>query len=238
MPGSPSRPSSRSSAAGAADEAAVAEVAGQVAATRAEWLAEWTPVLTDDSEPLSYYRVVHALNEVLDPDASIVTHDAGAPRDCMVPFYRATVPHSYVGWGKTTHLGFGLPLVIGAKLAHPDKFCLNVMGDGAFGMSGLDLETAVRAEVPITTVLLNNGAMSTYSGAADMIGPAARAFGVSTMGGNYAALAEALGARGIAVRTAAELHEALAEAQRLNADGVTALIDVQTNVESRRSRFS
>ena len=72
----------------AAAEAAVAEVAGQVAATR----AEWTPVLTDDSEPLSYYRVVHALNEVLDPDTSIVTHDAGAPRNCIVPFYRATVP--------------------------------------------------------------------------------------------------------------------------------------------------
>ena len=86
--------------AGAADEAAVAEVAGQVAATRAEWLAEWTPVLTDDSEPLSYYRVVHALNEVLDPDASIVTHDAGAPRDCMVPFYRATVPAQLRGVGQ------------------------------------------------------------------------------------------------------------------------------------------
>ena len=126
-------------------------------------------MLTDDGEPLNYYRVVHALNEVLDPDASIVTHDAGAPRDCMVPFYRATVPHSYVGWGKTTHLGFGLPLAIGAKVAQPDKFCLNVMGDGAFGMSGLDLETAVRAELPITTVLLNNGAMATYAGARDMI---------------------------------------------------------------------
>ena len=72
--------------------AAEAAVAGQVAATRAEWLAEWTPVLTDDSEPLSYYRVVHALNEVLDPDTSIVTHDAGAPRNCIVPFYRVTVP--------------------------------------------------------------------------------------------------------------------------------------------------
>ncbi len=222
----------------AADEAEIDRVAAQVAAVRSEWLAEWQPVLTDDSEPLSYYRVVHALNEVLDPDASIVTHDAGAPRDCMVPFYRATVPHSYVGWGKTTHLGFGLPLVIGAKLAHPDRFCVNVMGDGAFGMSGLDLETAVRAEVPITTVLLNNGAMATYSGDRDLIGPAARAFGVSEMGGNYAALAEALGARGIAVRSAAELETALADAQRLNADGVTALIDVRTNVESRRSRFS
>jgi thiamine pyrophosphate-dependent acetolactate synthase large subunit-like protein len=79
--------------------------------------------------------------------------------------------------------------------------------------------------------------MATYAGARDMIGPAARAFGVSKMSGDYAALADALGARGIPVRTAVELHEALAEAQRLNADGVTVLIDVQANVESRRSRF-
>ena len=216
---------------------AVADTAGRVASIRDQWLAEWTPALTGDDEPLSYYRVVHALNEVLDPDASMVTHDAGAPRDCLVPFYRATVPHSYVGWGKTTHLGFGLPLMIGAKLAHPDKFCLNVMGDGAFGMSGLDLETAVRAGIPITTVLLNNGAMATYSGARDMIGPTARAAGVSTMGGNYAALAQSLGAHGIEVRSAAELERALAEAQRLNAAGSTVLIDVHVNIESRRSRF-
>ena len=220
-----------------AGEDAVADTAGRVASIREQWLAEWTPALTGDDEPLSYYRVVHALNEVLDPDASMVTHDAGAPRDCMVPFYRATVPHSYVGWGKTTHLGFGLPLMIGAKLAHPDKFCLNVMGDGAFGMSGLDLETAVRTGVPITTVLLNNGAMATYSGSRDMIGPTARAAGVSTMGGNYAALAQSLGAHGIEVRSAAELERALAEAQRLNAAGSTVLIDVHVNVESRRSRF-
>ena len=220
-----------------AGAAAVAATAARVGALRDRWLAEWTPALTADEQPLSYYRVVHALNEVLDADASIVTHDAGAPRDCLVPFYRATVPYSYVGWGKTTHLGFGLPLMIGAKLAHPDKFCLNLMGDGAFGMSGFDLETAARAGVAITTVVLNNGAMATYSGARDMIGPAARAAGVSAMGGNYAALAEALGARGIEVRSAAELHRALAEAQRLNAAGSTVLIDVHANVEARRSRF-
>lgn len=216
---------------------AVAATVARVAALRDQWLADWNPVLTSDEEPLSYYRVVHALNEMLDADASIVTHDAGAPRDCMVPFYRATVPHSYVGWGKTTHLGFGLPLMIGAKLAHPDKFCLNVMGDGAFGMSGFDLETAVRADVAITTLVLNNGAMATYSGAQDMIGPAARAAGVSTMSGNYAALAESLGAHGIEVRSAPELHRALKEARRLNAAGCPALIDVHANVESRRSRF-
>ena len=54
--------------------------------------------------------------------------------------------------------------MIGAKLANPHKFCLNFMGDGAFGMSGLDIETAVRAGTPITTVVLNNGGMATYPG--------------------------------------------------------------------------
>lgn len=60
------------------------------------------------------------------------------------------------------HLGFGIPLIIGAKLAYPDKFCLSFIGDGAFGMSGLDIETSARAGIPITTVLLNNGGMVTY----------------------------------------------------------------------------
>lgn len=68
----------------------------------------------------------------------------------------------YIGWGKTTHLGFSIPLMIGAKLVQPSKFCLNLMGDAAFGMSGLDLETAVRCQIPITTVVLNNSGMATY----------------------------------------------------------------------------
>lgn len=203
---------------------------------KGQWLSDWRPVLTDNSEPLNYYRVVHALNQVLDTDNSIVTHDAGAPRDCMVPFYQATVPHSYVGWGKTTHLGFGLPMMIGVKLANPDKFCINVMGDGAFGMSGFDLETAVRANIPITTLVLNNGGMSTYSGRAQgLIGPMTRAAGVSTMYGNYAAIAEAFGARGIEVNTADELHTAIEQAQKQNRAGNSVLIDVHSNIESRRS---
>ena len=72
----------------------------------------------------------------------------------MVPFYNATTPHSYIGWGKTTHLGFGIPLMIGAKMACPDKMCVNLMGDGAFGMSGTDLETSARSGAAITTVLV------------------------------------------------------------------------------------
>lgn len=212
------------------------EVTGQVATAKAEWNATWAPALQSDEIPLSYYRVINELNDLLDQDNSIVTHDAGAPRDCLVPFYNATVPHSYVGWGKTTHLGFGIPLMIGAKLAHPEKFCLNVMGDGAFGMSGTDVETAVRSGAAITTVLLNNGNMATYPHGSPMDPTTARTeFGVTTMIGDYAKIAEGMGAVGIAAATVEEFRNALVEAQRLNAEGTTVLIDVQANVEARRS---
>ena len=171
-------------------------VAAGIAADRDAWLAEWSPLLESDVVPINTYRVIREIDRVLDRERSIVTHDAGAPRDSIVPFFTATTPHSYVGWGKTTHLGFSIPLMIGAKLAHPDRFCLNLMGDGAFGMSGMDIETSARAGVPITTVVLNNGGMATYPGGF----PTAREqYGVSHMTGNYAQIAEGMGAVGIEV---------------------------------------
>ena len=212
------------------------QIEAAVATERDAWLDTWAPALTSDEQPLSYYRIINELNAALDRDNSIVTHDAGAPRDCLVPFYNATNPHSYVGWGKTTHLGFGIPLMIGAKLAHPHKFCLNVMGDAAFGMSGTDIETAARAGVAITTVLLNNGHMATYPHDSPMDPTTARTeYGVTTMLGDYAKIAEGMGATGITVRTVDEFRAAVAMAQQLNTEGTTVLIDVHANIEARRS---
>lgn len=209
-------------------------VSAQIAKVRAEWFAKWQPLLTSNDTPLNTYRVIHEINNTLDHDNSIVTHDAGAPRDSIVPFYTATTPHSYIGWGKTTHLGFGIPLMIGAKLAHPDRFCLNLMGDGAFGMSGMDFETSVRAQIPITTVVLNNGGMATYPGGF----PTAREeFGLSSMYGDYAKIAQAMGGVGLTVEKPMEMAPALVEAQRLNAEGQSVLIDVHSDMEGRRSRW-
>ncbi|MCP5151332.1 MAG: thiamine pyrophosphate-requiring protein [Ectothiorhodospiraceae bacterium] len=210
------------------------DVAAEIAKLREAWLAEWQPLLDSDATPLSTYRVIRDIDRTLDKANSIVTHDAGAPRDSIVPFYTATTPHGYVGWGKTTHLGFGIPLMIGAKMANPDKFCLNLMGDGAFGMSGLDLETSARAGIPITTVLLNNGGMATYPGGF----PTAREkFAFSSMQGDYAGIARSMGAEGITVTRPGEMVPALESAQRLNADGKTVLIDVHSDMEGRRSRW-
>ena len=80
----------------------------------------------------------------------------------MVPFYETLIPNGYIGWGKSTQLGYSLGLMMGAKLAAPDRLAINVMGDAAFGMSGLDLETAVREKIPILTIVLNNSALGGY----------------------------------------------------------------------------
>ena len=209
-------------------------VAAEIASLRQEWLAQWTPLLNSDEVPINTYRVIGELERNLDHDSSVVTHDAGAPRDTIMPFYTATTPHSYIGWGKTTHLGYGIPLMIGAKLAKPERFCLNFMGDGAFGMSGLDIETSVRAGAPITTVVLNNAGMATYPGGYPT---ANELFGTTRMTGDYAKIAEGLGAVGITVTQPSELADAIGQAQRLNAEGKTALIDVHSNLEGRRSTF-
>ena len=108
------------------------------------------PKLASDEVPITPYRVIWEFMHTVDPRDAIVTHDSGSPRDQLLPFYRATAPRSYLGWGKSHALGTGLGLIIGAKLAAPDKFCVNFMGDAAFGMTGLDFETAVRCGIPIT----------------------------------------------------------------------------------------
>ena len=216
------------------DRKGSSELSSQIAEINNKWMAEWSEALNSNEVPITPYRVIGEMINVLDKENSIVTHDAGAPRDIIMPFYPGTVPHSYVGWGKTTHLGYGIPLMTGVKMACPDKFCMNIMGDGAFGMSGLDIETSVRAGAPITTIVLNNGGMATYPGGY----PTAReSFGTTYMTGDYAKIAEGLGAVGITVTKPEEIASALEQAKQLNADGKTVLIDVHSNLEDRRSNF-
>ena len=116
------------------------------------------PIVELDGDEMT--RVIWEFINGVAPNEAIVTHDSGSPRDQMLPFYRSDGPRTYLGWGKSHGLGTGLGLSIGAKLAAPDKFVVNFMGDAAFGMTGLDVETAVRCSVPILTIVLNNSSMA------------------------------------------------------------------------------
>jgi acetolactate synthase-1/2/3 large subunit len=202
--------------------------AAEVQAAKTAWLEEWMPKLTSDEVPITPYRVIWEFMQAIDPAGAIVTHDSGSPRNQMVPFYTATAPRGYMGWGKSHALGTGLGLVIGAKLAAPDKFCVNVMGDAAFGMTGLDFETAVRCGIPITTIVLNNSAMAIERHALVVSHDKYR---TRDIGGNYADMGRAMGGHAERIEKPAEIAGALERARQLNAEGTSVLLEFITSEE-------
>ena len=153
------------------------------------WLGEWAKFLDSDATPLNQYRVIRDLMRTVDRDNVIMTHDSGSPREQMMPFWEPTVAGSYMGWGKSTQLGYGLGITMGAKLAEPKKLCVNVMGDAAIGMTGMDIETAARNRIAILTVVFNNGVMGAER---DVLKISDEKYGSMTVGGNYTKVAEGL----------------------------------------------
>ena len=105
-----------------------AEPAKEVDSVRGEWLGQWMPKLTSDEIPINPYRVIWDLMHTIDRKQAVVTHDSGSPRDQMIPFFEAISPRGFIGWGKSTQLGYGLGLAMGAKMAAPKKLAVNVMG--------------------------------------------------------------------------------------------------------------
>ena len=204
------------------------EVAREIAQVRDGWLAEWKAKLTSDEVPINPYRVVWEFMRVIDPADAIVTHDSGNPRYELMPFYRSDTPRSYLGWGKSHQLGTGLGLALGAKLAAPDKFCAVFMGDAAFGMTGLDLETAARTNLPVCAIVLKNSAMAVETKKMDL---SHRKYGTRTVGGDYAAIARALGCWSEVVTEPAEVASAIGRAKRATEDGKPALLEVVTSEE-------
>jgi acetolactate synthase-1/2/3 large subunit len=204
-------------------------VRAELERVRSAWLGEWTAKLASDEVPITPYRVIAEFMRAVDPRDAIVTHDSGSPRDQMLPFYRAVPPRSYLGWGKSHALGTGLGLAIGAKLAAPDKLCVNFMGDAAFGMTGLDFETAVRAGIPILTVVLNNSAMAIEI---PHLVLSHEKYRTRDIGGRYADLAHAMGGWAERVERPEDIAGAFARARVATESGQAALLEFITSQET------
>jgi thiamine pyrophosphate-dependent acetolactate synthase large subunit-like protein len=200
-------------------------VTSEIARLKKEWLGQWMPRLTQDTKPLSPYRVLWELMQGVDVANTIVTHDAGSPRDQISPFWEPVTPLSYIGWGKTTQLGYGLGLAMGAKLAAPSKLCVNVWGDAAIGFTGMDFETAVRERIPILSVLLNNFSMAIEL---KVMKTATEKYRSTDISGNYADMARAFGGYGERVTEPAEIAAAIKRAVRKTEDGTPALLEFIT----------
>jgi acetolactate synthase I/II/III large subunit len=200
----------------------------QIATIRDDARETWLPRLTSEAAPMSPYRVIWELMQVVNRSRTVVTHDAGHPRDQMVPFYESVVPRGYLGWGKSTQLGTGLGLAMGARLAKPDWLSVNVMGDAAFGMVGMDLETAVRCHIPILTIVLNNGLMGGYT---EYMPDAVARYDAHRLGGDYRGVAQALGAYGERVEDPGELRPSLERCIACVESGRPALLEAITHEE-------
>jgi acetolactate synthase-1/2/3 large subunit len=212
------------------DHSAVVEEAGKI---RKEWMAKWMPKLTSNETPLSPYRVIWDLMHTVDVANTVITHDAGSPRDQLSPFWTPTTPLSYIGWGKTTQLGYGLGLAMGAKLAQPEKLCINVWGDAAIGFTGMDFETAVRERIPILSVLLNNFSMAIELKVMPISTQKYRATDIS---GDYAAMARAFGGHGERVTVPNEIIPAIKRGIEQTKQGKPALLEFITAKETEVSR--
>jgi thiamine pyrophosphate-dependent acetolactate synthase large subunit-like protein len=207
--------------------------AAEIARANASWRAKWQPKLGANTAPINPYRVIAEFQQVVDTADVIMTHDSGSPREQLLPFYQAKRPRGYLGWGKSHQLGTGLGLNIGAKIAAPDKFCVNIMGDAAFGMTGLDFETAVRCGVPILTIVFNNSSMAIET---RHMGLSHEKYRARDLGGNYANLAKDLGGWSERVEHPGQIGEAILRARRQTEEGRACLLEFITNEETAFSQ--
>ena len=206
-----------------------------IRSVKQEWLERWMPKLTSHETPINPYRVVWDMMHTVDLDNTIVTHESGSAREYMSPFWEARAPRSFIGWGKSTQLGYSLGLAMGAKMAFPGKQVINVMGDMAFSTVGLDIETAVRCDIPIMTVVNNNSYMSIYDN--NRFPVAIQKYRAKELSGQFAEVATAMGAYSEKITDPGEIVPAFQRGLEATASGRPVVLEFITKDEGDFSRF-
>ncbi len=200
----------------------------ELKAVKEDWLKEWAAKLNSDEKPVNPYRIIGDMLKVFNPAETIITHDAGFPRDTLLPFWETTTPGGYIGWGKTTTLGGSLGFAMGAKLAHPEKMCIAFMGNASFGMVGMDFETAVRENIPILVVLKNDYRLGGYQHHHPY---ASEHFSLNKQSGEYTPVAAAFGGYAEKVTEPSGVLPALQRAKKAVKSGQAALVEVISKEE-------
>jgi len=200
------------------------EIAAEILRARSKWLGEWMPIFTDTTAPTNGYLVIYDLMQVIDRNKTIAIHDAGGSRGYMSPFWVASKPLTYIGMGGMAAMGWSMGAAIGAKLGRPDHLVVHLLGDASFGMTGMEVETAVRMRVPTLTIVINNGGIG--GGLMGMHRPTGSPPAVVELGGNFSLVAQGLGAYSERVEHPDNLIPAYRRAIRATEDGQAALVEV------------
>ena len=185
------------------------------------------PQFLSDKSPISPYRVAWELNEFLTED-TVYIGDGGDVVTISAQAVQPRAPGNWMDPGALGSLGIGTGFALATKLVHPNKEVLCYYGDGSFGMTAFDMETANRFDAPYIAVIGNNSAMNQIRfGQITKYGE--QRGGVGNLLGDvpFSKFAEMLGGYGEEVTEAREIAPALQRAREaVRSSGKSAVINV------------
>ena len=187
----------------------------RIAAGRREFAAQWVHQRESDQFPMRPERILAELRQAVPEDGFIVT-DVGWNKNGVGQQFPITVPGTFITPSGLATMGFGPAAVLGVKMAQPGRAAVALIGDGAFGSNPSVVATAMEANLPVVWVVMDNSAFGTIAGLEKM--HYGWSFGClferngETYTVDFAAIARGFGARGVSIRSAAELGPALKEA--------------------------
>ena len=174
-----------------------------------------------NAAPVLPQRVIKELHRAVANDA-IVACDAGENRIFMTHFYQTKAPGTFIQPAGVGGMGYAIPAALAAKLIYPQRQVVAVCGDGGFGIGMNGLMTALEENIPIVTVVFNNGALGWVKH-----GQGERNIACDFANFDHAAIARAIGCHGIRVENPNQLAPALQEAL---ASDKPAVVDVHTSL--------
>ena len=189
---------------------------------------KWMKWATSPQKPINPIRLCYEISQFLDRDA-IVTIDGGEILDFARNLIPSFTPGARMNPGVTGLLGIGIPYAIAAKLAHPSRQVLCLCGDGAFGLNGMEMDTAARHEIPIVVVVSNNACWGVCMNAQKGIFGSERTFGTHLAWTRYDQIAQAMDCYGETVEAPDQIRPAL---ERAFSAGKPAVLNVITDAET------
>jgi acetolactate synthase-1/2/3 large subunit len=188
-----------------------------------EWNEKWHTQINSEAVPISPQRLLHDMRKVIPRDA-IVTIGTGIHHGFGVEYFPVYYPRTQLSAYNFGAMAFAFPAALGAKVAKPDKPVICIIGEGDFMMTIQDMETAVREELNVVSVILNNGCYGTPKLFQKSI--YGQAFGCDYGNPSLAKLAEAFGGCGWTVERPSEIEDTVKEALEC---GKPAVVDVPIN---------
>jgi len=164
-------------------------------------------LMADDAVPMSYYRALREVRDVLPRDCIIVSEGANT-MDIGRTVLGNELPRSRLDAGTFGTMGVGFGFAVAAAAVHPDRRVVAVEGDSAFGFSAMEFETMVRYKLPVVVIIINNNGI--YSGVDEL--PEDRAYAPVTAlspGAAYHRIADALGGKGFLATKPHEIRPAV-----------------------------